>query len=266
MIRSRLCTFGFSLVTAACLSLPADSRTQTQDGPLCNTYARCNLLGTAALQHRRLDEAIQFFERQAALAERADIERQGKSRDALLHSPYKLAITAYNNLAVAYSYQHDYLQARAWALVALRWDRNNRAARFNLHNIERALVGWQWPQTPAGEYVQYAGRGTWESMIVEPSPPGNAHFCFSGLWWGLGEGPSGIGDLTATVPLRDSQAEYISRDFTDNQCSISMHFYRDKLEVKQTGNDSDCGFGHNVTANGTFQRISSSAKCTEGAK
>ncbi len=43
-----------------------------------------------------------------------------------------------------------------------------------------------------------------------------------------------------------------------------MHFSRDKLEVKQTGDDADCGFGHNVTANGTFQRLSSNAECSIG--
>ncbi len=32
------------------------------------------------------------------------------------------------------------------------------------------------------------------------------------------------------------------------------------LAVEQTGSDVDCGFGHNVTAAGTFQRISAGAK------
>jgi hypothetical protein len=41
-----------------------------------------------------------------------------------------------------------------------------------------------------------------------------------------------------------------------------MKFSPDKLEVKQIGDDFDCGFGHNVTANGTFERISSEVECT----
>jgi hypothetical protein len=265
MRRAHLRAIVFSTVTAICVSFGASGQIQPQDGPSCGTYPKCNELGTAALRQGRTDEAITLFEQQAALAELADIERQTKSRDVLLHSPCKLALTAYNNLAVAYSDKHDYLQARAWSLVALRCDEKSQAAQFNLHSIERALVGWQWPQTPAGEYLQYAGRGTWESFVVEPSPD-KVHFCFSGLWWGLGEGPSGLGDLTATVPLRDSQAEYTSLEFTNNKCAISMHFSPDKLEVKQTGSDFDCGFGHNVTANGTFQRISTSAKCREEVK
>jgi hypothetical protein len=264
MKRSASIPFIFSIVAVVGLSLAANGQSLPPDGPSsCKTYSRCNELGTTALRQGHLDIAIALFEQQAGLAEIADIGRQVRSRDVLPHSPCKLALTAYNNLAVAYSDKHDYPRARSWALVALGCNEKSQAAQFNLRNIERAIVGWQWPRTPAGEYIQYAGRGTWESIIVEPSPTGSIHFCFSGLWWGLGEGPSGLGELTGTVPLHGNHAEYASREFTDNKCVISMHFSPDKLEVEQTGSDFDCGFGHNVTANGTFQRISKSAQCTE---
>jgi hypothetical protein len=255
-----------SMVTAACFSVTATGQTRLEEGPSCSTQASCNELGTTALRQGSPDKAIQLFEQQAGLAELADIERQTKSRDAVLLSPCKLALTAHNNLSLAYSKKHDYLRARSWALVALRCDKTNQAAQFNLRNVDRALAGWQWPETPVGEYAQYAGRGTWESIIVEPSPQGTVHFCFDGLWFGLGEGPSGLGELTATAPLHDSRAEYSSREFTQNKCLISMHFSRDKLDVEQNGSDVDCGFGHNVSANGTFERISVSAKCTEEEK
>jgi tetratricopeptide repeat protein len=153
----------------------------------CSSYASCNKLGTAALNNGRVDEAIAYFEQQAALAERADIDRQTKSRETLPRSPYKLALPAYNNLALAHFKKGDYFRARAWAHVALGWDKNNRAAQFNLRKIEQALGPWQCPQTPAGEYVRYAGRGTWESIVVKPASAGNIEFCFSGLWWGFGE-------------------------------------------------------------------------------
>lgn len=113
----------------------------------------------------------------------------------------------------------------------------------------------------AGEYVQYAGRGTWERIIVKPASLGNIEFCFSGLWWGLGEGPSGLGDLSAAVPVHENLAQYSTHEFGEKECRISLKFSTDKLEVTQTGDDFDCGFGHNVTANGTFQRVSSKAEC-----
>jgi hypothetical protein len=221
-------------------------------------------LGTAALQAGRPDEAIRLFEQQATLAELADIERQTKSPQ--VQSPCKLSVTAYNNLAVAYLEKKDYLQARSWALVAAHCDAKDPATKFNLGRIESHLSGYRWPQTPAGEYVRYAGRATWQSFTVELSAPDSFHFCFSGLWWGLGEGPSGIGELSGTVPVRGNQAQYVSHEFTDKKCVISMRFEPDKLEVEQTGTDNECGFGHNVTASGTYQRISSTATCAEEEK
>jgi hypothetical protein len=40
-------------------------------------------------------------------------------------------------------------------------------------------------------------------------------------------------------------------------CSITLTFTGQKLIVKQTGSDADCGFGHNVTADGTYTKRSS---------
>ena len=209
------------------------------------------------MKEGRVEDAIDLFEQQAVLAERADIDRQGKSQNALLHSPYKLAVTAYNNLALAYLKKHEYMWARAWTLVALQWEKDNQAAQFNLRKIEQQLDPGKWPRTTAGEYVQYAGHATWQSIIVKPVSSG-IKFCFSGLWWGLGEGPSGIGELTATVPIEENRAEYRSTEYGD--CRISMHFSAEKLVVQQP-DDAECGFGHNVSADGTYYRVSSNAEC-----
>ena len=220
-------------------------------------------MGTKALATGDVGAAIQQFSLQAGYAELADIDL-GHARGK--NPSYPLAIIAYNNLALAFAVKGDYLRAKLWSLVALRWDKENKDALSNLEHIEEKLKDWKWPKTPEGEYLQYAGRGDWDSIIVEPSPPDKVHFCFSGLWWGLGEGPSGLGELTATIPLHDGQAEYTSREFTGNKCLISIHFYPDRLEVKQTGTDFDCGFGHNVMAAGTFQRIGARANCPTGGR
>ena len=98
----------FSIVTVVGLFSAANGQAQPQEGLECSTYASCNELGTDALQQGRSGEAIRLFEKQAGLAELADIERQSKSREALLRSPCKLALTAYNNLAVSYLNKHDY--------------------------------------------------------------------------------------------------------------------------------------------------------------
>lgn len=40
-------------------------------------------------------------------------------------------------------------------------------------------------------------------------------------------------------------------------CKITMKFTGGKLIVTQEGSDADCGFGHNVTADGTYKKTSS---------
>ena len=244
-----------SLVSAVPNSLGQDG---AEKDLTCATYASCDHDGNDAMRHGRVEDAIKLFERQVALAEIADIEQQQAGKP---HHPYELAVPAYNNLASACLKKHDYLQARSWALVALRWDKDNSAAHVNIAVINRALRRPKWPNSPTGEYIQYAGRATWQSIVVEPSSPGTVHFCFSGLWWGLGEGPAGLGDLRGTIYLSENRAKYVSSEF--GQCVISMRFFPDRVELKQTGSDSECGFGHNVRADGTFQRISTSASCTE---
>jgi hypothetical protein len=39
-------------------------------------------------------------------------------------------------------------------------------------------------------------------------------------------------------------------------CTITLRFAGKRMLVKQEGSDADCGFGHNVYANGTYRRQS----------
>lgn len=63
---------------------------------------------------------------------------------------------------------------------------------------------------------------------------------------------TGTGDGMTT--LKGNVAIFVP---TETQgCSISLTFVRQKLIAKQTGSDADCGFGHNVTADGTYTKRS----------
>ena len=72
------------------------------------------------------------------------------------------------------------------------------------------------------------------------------------------------GELTANTGTADGMAT-VKGDAAvfvpaDTQgCSIELRFAGKKLIVKQTGSDADCGFGHNVTADGTYTKRSSRA-------
>ena len=70
------------------------------------------------------------------------------------------------------------------------------------------------------------------------------------------------GQMTANTGTADGMAtlKYNVATFapTDTQgCSITLTFTGAKLIVKQTGSDADCGFGHNVAADGTYIKRSS---------
>jgi len=69
-----------------------------------------------------------------------------------------------------------------------------------------------------------------------------------------GELMANTGELNEVFEIHGDTASFISND---SQCSITIRFVRvGKITVRQDGSDADCGFGHNVVANGTYRRTS----------
>jgi hypothetical protein len=57
----------------------------------------------------------------------------------------------------------------------------------------------------------------------------------------------------ATVKLRDDDDDITDSDYSIH-CNIHLQFTPDQLTVT-TDRPRQCGFGHNVTANGTWIRV-----------
>ena len=70
-----------------------------------------------------------------------------------------------------------------------------------------------------------------------------------------GEGPmANLGDAAGEATIENDIAVFVPEGFGD--CKITMTFLPNgKLKVEQKG--EQCGFGHNVRAEGTFRKISS---------
>jgi hypothetical protein len=70
-----------------------------------------------------------------------------------------------------------------------------------------------------------------------------------------GEGPmANLGDASGEATIENDIAVFVPEGFGD--CKITMTFLPNgKLKVEQQG--EECGFGHNVRAEGTFRKISS---------
>lgn len=70
------------------------------------------------------------------------------------------------------------------------------------------------------------------------------------------------GEMTANTGEAAGAAEIIGdtaifKPADTEECMITLNFLRGaKLKVVQKGNDSDCGFGHNVSADGTYKKTS----------
>jgi hypothetical protein len=63
------------------------------------------------------------------------------------------------------------------------------------------------------------------------------------------------GTADGMARLKGNVANFVPPD--TQGCSISLSFVGNKLVVGQTGSDSNCGFGHNVTTDGTYIKRSS---------
>ena len=70
-----------------------------------------------------------------------------------------------------------------------------------------------------------------------------------------GELSANMGDLDGEATITGDTAVYSSTEF--GQCTITIKFVRPgTIKVSQKGTDADCGFGHNVMADGTYKKIS----------
>ena len=76
---------------------------------------------------------------------------------------------------------------------------------------------------------------------------------FNGEWMTRAGYPN-IGEALGEATIDGNVATFIPGD-TKN-CKITMTFLPpNKMVVQQEGFDADCGFGHNVMANGTYRRV-----------
>ncbi|MDX6614139.1 MAG: hypothetical protein QOD75_3325 [Blastocatellia bacterium] len=64
-----------------------------------------------------------------------------------------------------------------------------------------------------------------------------------------------IGEAMGEATIEGDVATFVPGETTG--CKITIKFARNRIEVTQEGSDADCGFGHNVTADGTYRKIKS---------
>ncbi len=75
---------------------------------------------------------------------------------------------------------------------------------------------------------------------------------FDGIYMTLAKSPN-MGYAMGEAIIDGNIATFKPPD--TEHCEITLVFLRNKLKVTQEGSDSDCGFGHNVNATGTYRKI-----------
>lgn len=196
--------------------------------------------GEREYQAKNYDNARKAFEEQVSWSEQCDL-------------PQSALATAYNNVAMALIHMGEYRRAQAWLTLAPQ----DSKSRYNLEQIKEKLAASPFPDTPAGEWWQYAGRGIWERIRVTSAGEGKIGVDFEGYTFGLMgvySGPN-MGQFSAkNVPLQDNNATVSLREDDGVNCDIHLHFTPQQLTVT-TDRPRQCGFGHNVRANGTWIRV-----------
>jgi len=73
---------------------------------------------------------------------------------------------------------------------------------------------------------------------------------------GDGELTANMGSADGPATIKGDTAVYSSNEF--GPCRITIKFVRPRrISVTQDGTDVDCGFGHNVMADGIYKKVSS---------
>ncbi len=71
-----------------------------------------------------------------------------------------------------------------------------------------------------------------------------------------GEVSVNMGGLSGEASIKGDTATYQADEF--GPCKITIKFVRPgEVKVTHESSDADCGFGHNVTAQGTYKKVSS---------
>lgn len=187
------------------------------------------------------DKARNEYEQQAAWSETCGFDES------------KIA-TAYNNVALTYIHENNYLKANAW--LKLRAD--DKKSVFNLKQINDKLnQAFANASGPQGEYWQYAGNSLWSVITIKKAGP-KFKVSFEGFYAGLMAMYSGpnMGEFTTVLDIKNGHAHYSMADEKESysNCVYDFSITKDSLKVDLVSGDS-CGFGHNVSAEGNYSKV-----------
>lgn len=207
----------------------------------CQKITNLAAKGQQYYQRKQYTKARTVFEDQVAWSESCEV------------SESKMA-EAYNNVALTYVHQQQYLKAQAWLKLAPK----DQKSIVNLNKIKQKvqLTDQQASMKPDGEYWQYAGKSGWNVISIKKEQSKYA-FNFNGLYvtpMTMYYGPN-TGEFSTLLAIEHGHAHYaMAKDDEYLDCVYDFKLEASTLRVVRVSGDM-CGFGHNVTAEGEYQKV-----------
>jgi len=203
----------------------------------CAKVSRYGQTGDAAYQQRNYVKAYNLYQQQAAWSQFCQL-------------PTSTQATAFNNVALTYLRRDEPLKAKAWLSIFPE----DKKSIYNLSLVEPALVQLPTATSPEGEYWQYAGYGEWNTLKVTRKGQ-QFTIDYSGLYMGVMSmyGGPNMGEFSVVSPISDHHALYQIDEGEGINCKVDIAFQTDSVTLHTEG---DCGFGHNVQAEGSYMRVS----------
>jgi tetratricopeptide (TPR) repeat protein len=189
---------------------------------------------------KQYDKAREQYERQVGWSESCQL---GEDKIAM----------AYNNVALTYVHEGNYLKARAWLNILPK----DKKSIFNFGKFSGDMKNSLEKLSTKSEaqYWQYAGASLWNTMIIKPQGQ-KYRFYFQGYYAGLMAmyyGPN-MGEFSKVLEVDNGKAQYAMSGDDEGNCVYDFDIEKDLITVKRTAGDW-CGFGHNVGAEGVYHRV-----------
>lgn len=139
---------------------------------------------------------------------------------------------------------------RTWMCAALL-----TLAAATLIHAQGARTKSGAPQSNVTGSYRVRHRRVPNTLDVLQLPDGKIKFQLYAYWAGNAEiGNVNTGEAKGVVPLQNNVAVF---EDADGKCKIRMKFTGNKIIVTQEEEELACGFGFNVTADGTYLKLNS---------
>lgn len=212
----------------------------------CGKVKQYAKLGKQYYDQKQYTQALSQFKDQAAWSHFCQLNADESGIEI---SDREIEI-ANNNVGLTYAKLAKPLLARAWFLR----NPDSKMSQFNLSQLPPIKTS----SALTGTYVSPNGFGQWDTITVKKQN-NSYQIEFEGYYFGLRGliyGPN-LGSFETQMPLQQKKAVYRYED-----CRIDLVFKADskqgqQIVVDEQQNTSGCGFGHNVSASGTYMKVES---------